>query len=234
MGQGDPFGIDVCLQGSQDSRDAGPDVVAQKDGDGPFQRDQSLAGHRHQDTDGRTGRLDDHSHAQAHQKAQERLRGEAADEFHDSLVLAQRHDGITHHGHAEHQDAETQEDLAAVPDIPFPGKSLDEEADGQDQCNIIRQLESDQLGSDRRPDIGAHDDPEGLLQVHQTGIDEADGHDGRRTRRLQDAGHARTQGDAVDRPLRKLAQDPLQLAAGCLLQPVPHELHPVQEKRNPA
>lgn len=93
-------------------------------------------------------------------------------------------------------------------------------------------------GNDPAGDAGAQnaaqDHGDGLAELHESGIDKTNHHDGRGRGGLD---HRRDQGAQQD-PLRPVAgqavQDHLQLVAGRQIQPVAHERNAVQEQRQSA
>lgn len=103
--------------------------------------------------------------------------GESGHQVHKGLGVTQRHHGGAHHLHADKQHAETGHDLA---DVVGPGH-LDKDhhghADESEERGKGAHVQSNQLSGDSGADIGAHDDPDRLVQGHHPGIDEAHHHD---------------------------------------------------------
>jgi len=107
--------------------------------------------------------------------------------------------------------------------------ALKDETGEDDGQGVVGDLEGDDLGGDRGTDGGAHDDGDGLLQLHQAGRDEAHhqyrGHRGG----LDDGG-----GDgAGEHPLEAVGgharQQFLQPLTAARLEGVGHQLHAVEE-----
>ena len=76
---------------------------------------------------------------------------------------------------------------------------------------------------------GAHDDTDGLLHLHHTGVDKAHHHDGGGGGGLDHGGHAGSQQDALQRGAAQAVKHQLQLTAGNFLQAVSHQRHAKQE-----
>ena len=81
---------------------------------------------------------------------------------------------------------------------------------------------------------GAHDDTDGLADLHHAGVDEANHHDGGGGGGLDDGGDAGAQQYALQRGAAELVQHQLQPAAGHLFQALAHQGHTEQEQRNAA
>ena len=81
-------------------------------------------------------------------------------------------------------DTKPHEYLANIFHLSFLCHCTDQKADGKEQSDIICQLERNELSRNGCPNIGPHDNPKGLLQVHETCVDKPHGHDRCCARRL--------------------------------------------------
>ena len=160
--------------------------------------------------------------------------GESSQDVHNPGILAQGDDGIAHHAHAQHQDTKPQEHGTQVLQGPFFADDLHHKANGNDQGDVVGQIEGNELCGHGGPDVGPHDDAECLFQVHQSCVDQPHGHNRGSTGRLEHCRNPGPQGHPVDSLLCQLPQDFLELGPSRLLQAVAHQLHTVQEKRNAA
>ncbi len=103
------------------------------------------------------------------------------------------------------------------------------EADGDHPQRRLGDLEGDDLGGDRRADVGAHDHADRLRQRHQPGRDEADDQHGRHRRRLDHRRHQRARADAHEAIDRQRREDALHALAGDGLEALLH-LHHAEEE----
>ena len=186
MGQGHLLGRPAGAGRCQHGRDARPDVIAQQDRHRPFQGDEALRRHGHEDADGGRAGLDDQGHADTDDDAEQGDFGKPADELDEERIVPQRRHGLAHELHAQHKQAEAEEDHAGELAFLVFCEIVQHEAHEDEAHEVVRQVEGDQLGRHGGADIGAHDDAEGLLQRHEAGVDEAHGHDSRGAARLQD------------------------------------------------
>ena len=112
--------------------------------------------------------------------------------------------GVGHDGHAVHEGGEAQQDHACVLLLAALGKQEQGDTDKGKNGGKGGGLEHLQNAAafdtgkaeypcgDGGTDVGTHDDVDGLLEGHQTGVYKADDHDGGGGRALDDGGHADT------------------------------------------
>ena len=95
-------------------------------------------------------------------------------------------------------------------------------------------VQGDQQAGGGLAHVGAHDEPDGLIQVHDTGVDKAHHHDGSGGGGLDCGGDERAQQDPHKPVGSEPLQDGLHPVAGCGLQAGAHHLHPVEKQRQAA
>ena len=228
--------------GRDERRGARADVLPEDDGHGASPRDEARRGQRLQNAHGRRRRLDGHRDEDARQNAEQRVlqRGEQLDE---QRRVAQRFHGRGHRVHAREQQAEADHDLADVALFRRFQKHVQNRADERHdrrEAVGLAQLEqqaaagdvrqADQLARDGRADVCAHDDADGLRQLHDARVHEADDDDRRARGRLDDARDDRAQRHRADGGRRETAQNALHLSARDLLKTRAHDAHAVQEQ----
>ena len=160
--------------------------------------------------------------------------GEFAQDIHNPGILPERGHRIAHHAHAQHQDTEAQEHCPQIFQCPFLAHDLHDKSDGNDQGDVIGQVEGNQLGGHGGPDVGPHNNPKSLFQVHKPGVHQTHGHHRGGTGRLEHCRNPCPQSHPIDGLFRQLPQDFLEPGSCRLLQAIAHHLHAVQEKRNAA
>ena len=88
----------------------------------------------------------------------------------------------------------------------------------------------DDPGRDGGTDVGTHDDANGLREVHQSGIDEADDHHSGCARRLDECCDEDSGDDAHEAVLGHCGEDGAQAVAGKFFQTFGHDFHTVKEE----
>ena len=91
-------------------------------------------------------------------------------------------------------------------------------------------LEGDDLGRHGCADVRPHDDADGLLQGHQPGVDEADGHHGRSAAALDEDRDENPHEDAAERRLRQRPDQVAHTVPRYELQGLAHQLDSVEKK----
>ena len=109
-------------------------------------------------------------------------------------------------------------------------KNIENSPDKQDKGRIGSQIESRDLGSDRRTDIGAHDNADRLRQCHQSGIDEADHHHIRGGRTLHQQCDENTDRNGDETVCSRPLQYRSELIAGGLLETGGHHAHAIEKE----
>ena len=94
--------------------------------------------------------------------------------------------------------------------------------------------QTDDLARDRRANVRAEDDADGLVQCNDARTDESGRQDDRRRGALDDSRHAESQQEADDGTVCHLAHRFLQRAGRAVLQPIAHHAHTVEEQRQSA
>ena len=203
--EGGPLGVGPAGDTGNDRHDAGTDVGTHREIDTLVDADK--ARHHHGEGDGghHRGTLDDGREQGAEQHQQERV-ADSGEEGLDPLKGCKRLHGSAHQFQTHEQESETGQDAAQDLDAALLGEETQE-------CTQSRKGGKDNAGRDgvpaehtqghdlrghRRTDIGPVDDGGGLGQGDDTGIDEADGHDRRRTGTLDGGRSERTDPDAQE------------------------------------
>ena len=86
---------------------------------------------------------------------------------------------------------------------------------------------TENLAGHGRTDVGTHDHGHSLSKFHNTGVYEADQHNGRRRRALDHAGHDRSQCQSLEPVVGQTLQCPLQPGTGQLFQRSAKEAHSI-------
>ena len=216
MDHGGAAGVLVRAHRGEQRRHTGADVLAHDDGDGAAVGDDTGGAQGLQDADAGTGALDDASDQCTHQNAEDGV-GEADKEVGEPCLALQRLDGIGHGGHAGHQDGKADEDgadalfLLALAHIEQDADEGEERAEGgglehlDPDAVALQAGEAQQPAGDSGTHIAAHDDADGLMQLHDAAVDEADHHDGGGAGALDDGGHAETEEETFDGIVGQLA-----------------------------
>ena len=104
----------------------------------------------------------------------------------------------------------------------------------EDDGGIGTDIEGGDLGSDGGSDIGAHDNADGLAQIHQAGIDEADDHNIRRRRALDQHGYGNAHQHGNDPVFCGVLQNDLKTFTAGVTQSCRHDGHTVEEQTDAA
>ena len=103
---------------------------------------------------------------------------------------------------------------------------------------VMRDLEhreeTDEPRGERRADIGAEHDGQGLLEGHQPRVDETDQHHRHGAAALYQGGHAGAHQKRYEPVLRQVREDVLETVARDLSQALRHELHAEEEEAEAA
>ena len=245
MDKGGALGVLVGTGGGDQRSDGGADVLAHDDGHGSGVGDRAGAGQCLQDTDGRRRGLQNSRQHRARNDAEDRV-FEAEEQIHEPRLVGQRGHGMGHRVHAGHQNREAQQDftdaaLAVLADHIHP--DADEAEDRAPRGRVhhlgeeavaLQAGQREQPAGDSRTDICAHNDADGLMQLHQAGVDEADGHNGGGTAGLNDGSDGHAEQQTADGAAGHGGQNALQLTAGGLFQSFPHQVHAIQKHGNAA
>ena len=201
-----------------------------------------------QNTDGRRRALEQERNARAEQEAEHRLAGELIEHIGKALRLRQRADRRRHIEKARKEDAEAHGDRTDGVGLTALDRHDEEDTDDRRERRQRRGLEeiqkrrirrvhieqSDDLACDRRADVRAQNNADGLVQRHDASADQARcEHDGRRGA-LDDRRHAKAEQKSDQRVVRHLFHCALERIGGASLQPVAHQAHTVQEQRKAA
>ena len=239
-------GHPLCSPGDPDGgdqrRDAGADVLAHDDGDGHAVGDGPGEGQGLQNAHGGRRGLDDPGEHRAHGHAQQGI-AEGRQQVREARQLRQGADGVLHHLHAGHQNGEANEDASHVPPPLALGPHDEQDArQGEERGEVLRlqEIQKHALALDagegqnprrqRGAHVGAHDDADGLAQLHDAGVHQAHQHHRHRRGGLDGDGDARAQEQALHGVGGHALQKPLQPAAGHLLQALGHGGHAVEEE----
>ena len=245
MDEGGALGVFVGTGGGNQRCDGGADVLAHDDGHGGGVGDGAGAGQRLQDTDGgRRGLQNSRQHC-ARDNAKDGI-FEAEEQVHEPRLIGQRGHGMGHRVHAGHQNGEAQHNftnaaLAVLANHIHPdADKAEDRAPGigvhhlGDEAVTLEAGQREQPAGDSRTDVCAHNDADGLVQFHQTGVDEADSHNGGGTAGLNDGSDGHAEQQTADGAAGHGGQNALQLTAGGLFQSFPHQVHAIQKHGNAA
>ena len=245
MDEGRAFGVFVRTGRGDQRCNGGADVLAHDDGHGGGVGDSTRAGQRLQDAHRRRGRLQHGSQHSAGNDAQHRV-AEAEEEIHEPGLISQGRHGVGHSVHAGHQNGETQQDLAyaalavLTDHIQPDADEAQDRAPGigvehfGDKALALEARQRQQPAGNSGTNVGTHDDADGLVQFHQTGVDEADRHNGGGAAGLNNSGDRYAQQQRPDGAGSHGGEDALQFAAGGLLQRLAHQVHAIQEHSDAA
>ena len=245
MNKSGALGVLVGARGGNQRSDGGADVLAHDDGHSGRVGDRAGAGQRLQNTDRRRRGLQHSREHSARDNAEDGI-FEAEEQIHEPRLIGQRGHGMGHRVHAGHQNGEAQHNftnaaLAVLADHIHPdADKAEDRAPGigvhhlGDEAVTLEAGQRQQPAGDGGADIRAHDHADGLMQLHQAGVDEADRHNGGGTAGLNDGGDGHAEQQAAQGAAGHGGQDSLQLTAGCLLQRFTHQVHAIQEHGNAA
>ena len=245
MNEGGALGIFVRAGRGDQRRNGGADVLAHDDGHGGGIGDSPRAGECLQDADGRRRRLQHSGQHRTGDNAQDGV-GKAEEEVHEPGLVRQGGHSRGHGVHTGHQDGEAQQDLAdaalaVLTDHIQP--DTDETENGAPGVGVehlgqeavaLKTRQREQPAGDGGAHVGAHDNADGLVQFHQTGVDEADRHNGGGAAGLNNGGDRHAQQQRPDGAGSHGGEDALQFAAGGLLQRLAHQVHAIQEHSDAA
>ena len=225
---GGPLGAAAGADGGQHGGDTGTDVLTEQHEHRAGQADHAAVGQGLKDTH-RGGRgLDDGSEAGTGQNAQQGV-GEGGHEADEGLRLPQGRHGGAHHIHTDEQHAQAGQNLTDVLQLGLFHKDHQGHAHKGEQGSQLAYVQGDEQAGDRSTDVGAHDDPDRLIEGHHARVDKANHHDRGGGRRLNDGGDGRTHQHAQKAVGSQSFQNHFHTASGCGLQAGAHHLHAVQE-----
>ena len=172
--------------------------------------------------------MDDGGEAGAGQDAQQGV-GEGGHEVDEGLRLPQGRHGGAHHVHTDEQHAQTGQDLTDVLQLELFHKDHQGHAYKGEQGSQLTHVQGDEQAGDGGTDVGAHDDPDRLIEGHHARVDKANHHDCGSGGRLNNGGDGRAYQHAQKAVGSQSLQNHFHTAAGCGLQAGAHHLHAVQE-----
>ena len=243
--KGGALGVFVGARAGDQRRDGGADVLTHNDGHGGGKGDRPRGAERLQNTHaGRAGL----QHGSKHRTGNNAQNGvfKAEEQLHKPRFVGKGTHGGGHNAHAGHQNGEAQHNFAhAAAAVLAEGvqPDTDKAQNGTPRIGVehlgeeavpLQAGKREQPAGDSGADVGAHNDADGLMQLHQTGVDKADRHNGGGAAGLNDRRDSHTQQQRAHRGGGHGGQDALQLAARGLLQRFAHQVHTVQEHRNAA
>ncbi len=243
---GGPAGVFGGTYGGQQGGDGGTDILAHDDGDSCTVADSAGGGQGLQNTDRCGGGLNNTGQHSAGQDTQDGV-GEHQEHVRKPGGVLQILDGTGHGVHTEHQNGEAQENGANILLLAIMGEHLEEDTnEGQDgrkgggleklqeQAVTFDAAQGQDPGGDGGTDVGAHDDADGLGQIHQAGVNEADDHNGGGGGGLDHSGDRQTCQEAQQAVGGQLAQQAAQAVSGSALQAFAHQVHAEQEQAQAA
>ena len=234
-------GVLAGADGGNERGDTGADVLAHDNGKGDVKGDNAGGGEGLEDAHRGGGALEQRSDQRAHQNTQKGI-GEGHEELPEGGDVLEGGHSHLHGGHADEQQAQTQQELAHNFFLAALEKHIEHNAgQGQQRAEILRlhQRENDiirgdiaqaeDLSGDGGADIGAHNDAHGLLQLHDAGVDEAHAHDGGGGRAVDQSRHQRAHQNAHENIVGELLHNAFQPSAGEFFQSVRHRRHAEEE-----
>ena len=234
-------GIPVCTDSTHHCGDTSTDVLTQNDGNCRTEGDHTGDTQTLQNTDGSGGGLD-HSgqHSTKHNTQNGILKGNH--QLCEPGFVFQELHGIAHDLHTGHQSHKAQQDGADALLLLALGEHEQHDTDHTQnggQGSGLEELQNTGAGQiaqrqqpagDGGTDVRTQDHAHSLLQVHDTGVDEAHHHNGGSGRGLDHSGDRQTQNAALPNGRTHFCQDVLQLAAGSTLQGLAHHVHTEEEQ----
>ena len=177
-----------------------------------------------------------------HQRAEHRADEDAdhgvardrVEEVHRELAPLEHPGVVEDQLEAEEQEAEPEEGLPDVLQHPPPRDERGREAEADQERRVVGDAEGDELDRERRADVGAQDHAERLAESHEARGDEADQHERRGRRRLDDRGDRRARDDGEDPVARQPGQEAPQAPAERPLERLAAQADPVEQERHPA
>ena len=139
--------------------------------------------------------------------------------------MRERDDRFLHNGNTEEKHTKAQNDLTNVFDQILFNKEVHDRANKQDQRGIGSKIEGCDLSGDRCANVGAHNDADGLSQIHQSGIDKSNHHHVRSRGALDHHRNRQTDDHSNNAILCCVFQDDAHLFAGGIFQAAGHDRH---------
>ena len=236
---GRPSRIRRRAEGGENRRDGGADVGADDAGGRLRQRQHAGLGEGQHDGEGGAGRLHQHrQHCTGQDECQRRQHAVAAEPGQIETLAAVR-ERLLHEADADEQHAESGQYLTDrwAPALTTAELQCHADADQRQRGRLDLDLQSNQghqPAGHRGADVGAEQDPQGLAEGQQPGIDETDRGDRDRRRRLHQGGHQDSGGEASQPGLGGGGQQSAQGRAGRQLEAVGHQCHAQQEQADTA
>ena len=170
-----------------------------------------------------------HDHGQDH-AGRNPVEGVGAEEEQQFPVGGHEAGGALHGLHPQKEESEADDPVPEVA-LPFrPAEKGQGDPQGDEGEGEVVDLEGDDLGRHGCADVRPHDDADGLLQGHQPGIDEADGHHGRSAAALDEDRDENPHEDAAERRLRQRPDQVAHTVPRYELQGLAHQLDSVEKK----
>ena len=200
------------------------DVAAQDDEHADPEVDEALCAHDDEDRDGDGRGLHDRGDDEAHEDAEHRVRerGQELDDGRDVTECAHR---SGHRGDADEEEAEAHHDFAGFfhhlvrDEVHHHGTREYEDRGDRGKA------EGHEERGDGGTDVCAEDDAAGVVQCHQAGVYEGDGHDGSGAGGLDHGGEEQSDQKAGQAVAGEGFEDGTQLRAGDLLDSMAHHVH---------
>ena len=156
------------------------------------------------------------------------------DKFLKSRGLPERDHGLAHGVQPQEKKSEAKNNLSVMlAALAFRVKHQQGSCRNAERSDSGH-IKSDQDTGDGRTDIGAEDNAGRLRQIHNSGVDEAHDHDGRRSRRLDYNCNQHTDQEADDRSSGQLLKKIFHSGSGSQFQAFSHIVHAEQESTKSA
>lgn len=123
------------------------------------------------------------------------------------LPFPQKGHGAFHGLHADEQQAEAQHSATHMGQTAFLLEKAEQRTDNDKKVGEILDFDGQKLACHRSADVGSHNDADGLLQGHESGIHKAHSHHRGGAAALDEHGHARAHYDAQQRRPGEHADD---------------------------
>ena len=149
--------------------------------------------------------------------------------FEENVRVGERLHRAAHDLDPEEEHAEREYRFADGFDVFFFGNETEEKSGGDEDVNVIAEMEGDDLCRYRRSDVRAENNRDRLRQVHQSGADKADRHHADGAGRLKHRGDQHSGDYAHHGVFSERGKYLPHPGAGRFLDALAHHRHPEQE-----
>ena len=243
MDKGGALGVLVGPRTGENGGKGGADILAHNKRNGHIEADDPGGTEGLKDPGKGGGTLEQGGEESAYQHTENGV-GKGGEKFCQPGFILKGSHCLGHGVHADEKKPHTNEDLTDAFLAALGDKHVKDDADhrqhrsqngrlksGENGVGIIRDAgKAQNLGGDGGADVGAHDDANRLLKLHNAGVYKAYAHDGGGGGRVNDGGDKGAQQNAFEHIVGQPFQNPLQPSAGYLGQTVGHSGHTKQKQ----